>query len=183
MENYSNNDKEFLLSFARKTLESYLRDKNVIELPKVDDKLTQKSGLFVTLMKKKELRGCIGNIEPVYPLIEAVRANAIAAAAEDPRFIEVEEGELKDLTIEISILTEPREVAFEEIKTGIDGVILKQGVSQATYLPQVWEHFNNNGEEFFSTLSQKAGLDPDAYKNKATKFYTYQAIVFSEKKL
>lgn len=180
MENYSEKDKKFLLEFARQTLTAYLTNKSVIDLPKVSDKLLQKRGVFVTLTKNNELRGCIGNIEPIYPLIKGVQQNVIAAATEDPRFLPVELNELNDLKIEISILTEPQETKLEDIRIGTDGVILKYGSYQATYLPQVWEYFNNNRDKFFSNLAQKAGLAASDYLNPKIKFFKYQAIVFSE---
>lgn len=177
---YTRGEKEFLLKIARTTLEKHLLANERFEPQTVNQKLWEKRGVFVTLNKKGQLRGCIGFIEPVESLMLGVRDNVLSAAR-DPRFSPVTESELHDIEIEISILTEPQKVDFEEIKKG-DGVIIKQGGASATYLPQVWDNISDN-DEFFSSLCQKAGLDVKCYKDSATEFYKYEAIVFSESKI
>ena len=174
----TNGEKEYLLKIARATLEKKLRDGEILEPQIGNQRLWQKRGAFVTLKKAGQLRGCIGYIEPIEPLILAVRDNAISAAANDPRFLPVTAAELEKIKIEISVLTVPEKAEFKDIKKG-DGVIIRKGINGATYLPQVWEDLNKT-EEFFGTLCQKAGLDPDCYQEPGVEFYRYQAEVFSE---
>ncbi len=177
---YTRGEKEFLLKIARQTLEKYLRDGEKCEPQTINQKLWEKRGVFVTLRKGGNLRGCIGFIEPVESLILAVSDNAVSAAR-DPRFLPVEAEELPKLEIEISILTLPEKVNFAELKKG-DGVIIKNGPAGATYLPQVWEEVPEP-DEFFGTLCLKAGLDAKCYLDQATEFYRYEADVFSEKEI
>lgn len=180
--NYSNEDKKYLLSLARNTIDYAL--KNNGKLMKVDENkipknLKEKKGVFVTLNKYDVLRGCIGYIEAIEKLYKAVQLNAISAAFEDTRFSPLSQDELNDIKIEISVLTVPQKVKFDEIRKDIDGVVLKNGKYGATYLPQVWESVTDT-QEFFGSLCQKAGLEWNCYKNNDTKFFTYQAEVFNE---
>jgi len=170
-------EKEFLLKIARATLEKYLAKSEKLEPQSTNAKLWQQAGVFVTLTKKGKLRGCIGYLEPVESMLLAVRDNAISASR-DPRFLPLEFNELKDIKIGISVLTEPVKTTLAEIKTG-DGVIIKSGYQQATYLPQVWQELPDR-DDFFSSLCQKAGLPPDSYLNGEVEFYKYQAMVFGE---
>lgn len=170
-------EKEFLLKTARATLEAMLLQREKFEPQTVNQKLWEKYGVFVSLHKGRELRGCIGYLEPAESVLLAVRDNALAAA-KDPRFSQVEASELPKIKIEISILTKPEKVEFEEIKKG-DGVVLKHGGRSATYLPQVWVDLPEH-KEFFTTLCQKAGLPGNCYLDPETEFYNYKAVVFKE---
>ncbi|MCM8772339.1 MAG: AmmeMemoRadiSam system protein B [Candidatus Omnitrophica bacterium] len=174
--------KRLLLKIARETLENYLKGEKLPELKIDDPVLTEKRGVFVTLKKKGNLRGCIGYIEPIKPLYLAVREMAIHSATEDPRFNPVSYDELKDIEIEISVLTVPKKVkSADEIVLGRDGVIVKRGFNQGVFLPQVAAETGWTKEEFLSYLcSHKAGLPPDAWKDPKTELYIFQAEVFSE---
>lgn len=175
--------KQKLLKIARETLEYYLSGKELPPLPDEDPVLQERRGVFVTLKKQGELRGCIGYIEGVEPLAMAVRDMAIQSATGDPRFPPVSYKELKDITIEISVLTPLKKVkSHEEIVLGRDGVVIKKGYRKGVFLPQVAEETNWSKEEFLSNLClYKAGLPPDAWKDKDTEIYIFQAEVFSEK--
>jgi len=182
-------EKSFLLGLARETIEYGVQNNHKlpeIEIPKELELFREKKGVFVTLKKDRKLRGCIGNILPVYPLFEAVIRNANSAAFEDPRFYPLTESELKDIKIEISILTIPEKIQFngyEELKKlvrpNIDGVVLKYGFKSATYLPQVWEEVSNP-DEFFFSLAMKAGLNPSVLYSPNIEIETYQVESFSE---
>jgi AmmeMemoRadiSam system protein B/AmmeMemoRadiSam system protein A len=176
------NQKKLLLKIARETLQNYLSGKKLPELKIDDPVLLEKRGVFVTLRKYGNLRGCIGYIEPVKPLYIAVREMAINSATRDPRFEPVTYEELKDIEIEISVLTVPQRVkSADEIVLGRDGVIVKRGFNQGVFLPQVAEETGWTKEEFLSYLcSHKAGLPPDAWKDPKTELYIFQAEVFNE---
>ena len=177
--NYADVEKKELLAVVRTTLEQYLKEGKTYE-PATDNlKFKEKRGVFVTLTKNGQLRGCIGYIEPVVPLIEAVVDNAISAAVHDNRFSPVQASELKDIEIEISILTVPKTDTLQNIIDQKLGVVLKQGNRGATYLPQVWEDLTTP-DQFFSTLCLKGGLAANCDKDKDTQFFSYKAIVFHE---
>ena len=119
---------------------------------------------------------------PVLPLFEAVRKMAIESATNDPRFPPVTFEELKDIEIEISVLTVPKQVkSADEIVLGRDGVIVERGFHKGVFLPQVAKETGWSKEEFLRNLCyHKAGLPPDSWKDPETKLYTFQAEVFSE---
>lgn len=185
-------DKQFLLRLARQTLERYLAGGSVPEVAPetVSEALRQKAPCFVTLHKKVTgLRGCIGLFERKSPLFENVISRAIAAAVYDPRFQRVAPEELKEIKIEISVLTKPEPLAFEspedllsKLRPMMDGVILETPYGSATFLPQVWEQLPDK-ETFLAHLCMKHGAPANAWKKdyRRVKVKTYQAIVFEEK--
>lgn len=184
--NLNEDQKQELLDIARKTLEesfdggSYFIDKQTY------DRFRVKQGVFVTLKKNGDLRGCIGYIEPHLSLYDAVQKNTINAAYRDSRFEPVSKEELDDILIEISILSVPRLMKektaskrFMALKPGVDGLILEKGMQTATFLPQVWDHLPDK-TEFLEHLCQKVGLSNDCWKDEDVQWYTYQADHFQE---
>ena len=140
-------------------------------------------GLFVTLHIDGMLRGCIGFIQGFKPLRSSLFEMAEAAAFHDHRFMPLTEDELDLVEIEISILTELTEVNdYHDIIIGTDGILLKQGMRQAVFLPQVAPEQGWDLDTTLRHLSRKAGLPPSAYKDPATTFEVFQADVFSEAK-
>jgi AmmeMemoRadiSam system protein A len=183
-------DKEgkFLLSVARKTIEKRLfggEEKNS-EDKDLSEKFSERRGTFVTLTIHKGLRGCIGHIIPQETLLEGVQINAINAAFQDPRFPPITKKEWDNVRIEVSILTEPKELEYADsedllksLRSGVDGVILKKGYRQATFLPQVWEQLPDK-EEFLMHLCMKAGLDEFAWRDEKLEVSVYQVQAFEE---
>jgi AmmeMemoRadiSam system protein A len=134
----------------------------------------------VTLTKGGELRGCIGYIEPVLPLGQAVIRTAIYAATEDPRFPPVTPAELEDLRVEISVLTPAREIADPRlVQVGTHGLIVEKDGAKGVLLPQVPREFGWSREEFLDQVCLKAGLPRDAWKRGA-RLSVFEAIVFHE---
>lgn len=174
-------DQNYLLDLARTTIETYLLEGVVYEPEEPEDEfLLQKSGAFVTLEIDQELRGCIGHIVAQEALYLAVRDNAIAAAVEDERFDPLTVDELEEVKIEISILTNPEPVSLLNIQADLDGLIIHGSDTEtATFLPQVWESFATP-IDFLEALSEKAGLESDAWQDSRTSFERYRAIVFGE---
>jgi hypothetical protein len=178
-----------LLHIARKSIESRLNKTSFEIAPEIKSQpsFAEEKGCFVTLTQEGTLRGCIGNIDPVYPLAEAVQRNAISAAFHDPRFPPMSQNELQQTSIEISVLSVPVEVEYENPRDLIekvtphkDGVIFQFGSHTATFLPQVWGELPSH-EEFFRHLSFKADLEPYFWKNNpALQVYTYQVEKFEE---
>ncbi len=142
--------------------------------------LSRANGLFVTLRKKGQLRGCIGRVQADEPLAEAVSAVALDAALRDARFSPVRAEELSDLHVEVSVLTQPVKLEdLSELVAGRDGVVLEHQGRRAVFLPQVWETTGWTRLEFLRELaSQKGGLAPDAWQQ-AT-LYTFQDQTFGE---
>ncbi len=172
-----------LLEIARNSIETYLKTGKKLELIEVDPVLLQEMGAFVTLHKHSELRGCIGNLVGNQPLYLTIRDMAIEAATGDPRFLPVGLDELKALEIEISALSLMQRIDDPaKIQLGIHGVLVRRGFTSGVFLPQVATETGWTKEEFLSNLcSHKAGLLPDAWKDKSTEIYVFTAEVFSEK--
>jgi len=182
----NNKEGEYLLSVARKTIEKKLFNKKDEADSDLSPKFSERRGTFVTLTINENLRGCIGHIIPQETLIEGIRVNAINAAFRDPRFRPLTKAEWKKVKIEVSILTEPKPLSYSgaddllnKLRPGIDGVIIKKGVYQATFLPQVWEQLPDK-KEFLIHLCVKAGLDGYAWKKEEIEVYVYQAQAFAE---
>ncbi len=179
-ESLSPSDKKALLGFARETISRIFSTDTIPLARGFSANLQQPRGVFVTLKKKNELRGCIGRIIGDEPLGKLTGAMAWNAAFNDGRFSPVTVDELREIEIEISVLTPLKEVSSAaEIVVGRDGVVLvKQGRS-AVFLPQVATEQRWNREEMLDNLCAKAGLPPGSWKQGA-QLLTFQAVVFSE---
>jgi AmmeMemoRadiSam system protein B/AmmeMemoRadiSam system protein A len=171
-----------LLQIARNSIEHYLSSGEKIKLEETDPLLLAQSGAFVTLNKHGQLRGCIGSLTGNQPLYLTIRDMAIEAAVNDFRFQKVELSELKDIKIEISLLSPLKRISSpDQITLGIHGVIVKSGSNMGVFLPQVATETGWSKERFLSELcSQKAGVSADAWKDPATEMYIFTAEVFSE---
>ena len=135
-----------------------------LPLPSPVPALDAPGATFVTLFRQGELRGCIGSVTAWRPLGEDVRANAVAAAFRDPRFMPLAKDEFADLAVEVSLLEPPRPLhamdesaALAQLRPGIDGVVLECGAHRATFLPQVWDQLPDP-RDFLGALKRKAGL-------------------------
>ena len=181
-------EQRLLLELARSVLRGRFQGQavpaNLEERFSRHPRLLRKSGVFVTLRRRGELRGCIGSIVGVEPLCRGVAANALNAAFADPRFPPLAERELDGVEIEISVMTPLRPIPdYRAIRLGTDGVVIRDGNAQAVFLPQVATETGWALDEFLGQLCRKAGLERDAYRSSpAMKFFTFQAQVFSERK-
>ncbi len=178
-----------LVKFAREVLEAYFNGSEAVPPENLKNILDEKCGVFVTLNKfpSHELRGCIGYPEPVMPLSDAITDSAISAATRDPRFPHVKKDELKNLIVEVSVLTKPELIKvsdpieyLEKIKVGRDGLIVESSFFKGLLLPQVPVEWNWNETEFLSQTCRKAGLPEEAWFGKKTKVYKFTGQVFSE---
>ncbi len=176
----SSSDKKALLSFARETISRLFLTDTVPLARGFSANLQQPRGVFVTLKKKGELRGCIGRIIGDEPLCKIVGVMAIQAAFNDRRFNPLTADELNDIEIEISVLTLMKQVAgAADIIVGRDGVVLNKEGHSAVFLPQVATEQGWSREEMLDNLCLKAGLETGCWK-KGAEFSTFQAIVFGE---
>lgn len=182
-------DKDIILYIAKQSIQDALNYEENIDIKNLTCKypfLKENGASFVTLTQNGKLRGCIGSLAAQRPLIEDITSNAYAAAFRDPRFAKLKKEELPLTDVEVSILSQPLHVSYddvEDLKNKItpyeDGVILELGSHRATFLPQVWEELPEF-ESFFGHLLQKAGLPMDSFKNHPT-IYTYKVQKFKEK--
>ncbi|MCX5811327.1 MAG: AmmeMemoRadiSam system protein B [Proteobacteria bacterium] len=174
-------EQKTLLMIARKTVDEYITKGNIPGFQIKEGKLLEKRGAFVTLTKKSELRGCIGYIVPVEQLYRAVSEMAIAASSRDPRFPPVSKDELKDIHIEISVLSPLKLISStDEVEVGRHGLYITRGNYSGLLLPQVATEQKWNKEEFLKQTCHKAGLPINAWKEKGTNIYTFTAQIFSE---
>jgi hypothetical protein len=157
-----------LLRIARAEIGRHLGHSLIV--PPMAGWLNEPGASFVTLTKRGDLRGCIGSLEPRRPLGEDVRANALAAAFRDPRFMPVSREEFNDIRVEVSLLS-PTELlpapteasALAALRPGIDGVVFEYTHHRSTFLPQVWEQLPEPAD-FLAHLKRKAGLPADFWE-------------------
>ena len=184
---FSDSDGKELVKMARKAVTGFLKNETKISDSDFNSKFDFRSGIFVTLNKQNELRGCIGYPVPVKKLYEGLVDAAISAATRDPRFPPVTFDELNKTTFEVTILTPPEEIKVNEtaeypsqIKVGRDGLIVENAFTSGLLLPQVPTEYGWNEEEFLEHTCQKAGLDKNAWKEKSTKISKFQGVIFKE---
>ena len=178
----THDDKKELLSLARESLSAYIRGAELPEASpfKLNPVLKTQTGAFVTLTKNGHLRGCIGHFDANLPLWKVVRQMAIASATQDSRFNKVQASEIKELKIEISVLTPLRRIqTADEFILGTHGIYIRKGNSSGTFLPQVATQTGWTKEEFLGHCARdKAGIGWDEWKT--AELYTYEAMVFGE---
>ena len=134
----------------------------------------------MTLHRGGHLRGCIGQLPGEEPLIDVVTHCARMAALEDPRFAGVAREEVAGLEIEISVLSELRDIAAEEIVVGQHGLLVSHRWQRGVLLPQVATQYGWNALRFLEETCAKAGLNPDAWKDPETRMQAFTAEIFSE---
>jgi AmmeMemoRadiSam system protein A len=184
----SEEERLLLLHLAREALEAGVcgQPLTLLDLEALPASLRTSGATFVTLTRRGELRGCVGALEAYQPLALDVREHAIAAALQDFRFPPVQPGELPDIAIEVSRLTPPEKLEYERpedlpalLRPGIDGVVLRDGLRRATFLPQVWEKIPDPSA-FLGNLCWKMGADANCWLYKKLDVYTYQVEEFHE---
>lgn len=168
-----------LLRIARQAVEAAVRDEAY--KPHTDDPELRKPGAaFVTLKREGDLRGCIGTTEPHEPTAVNVARMARAAAREDPRFPPVTPDEVRELTIDVSLLSPARKVVdVNSVEVGVHGLVMEQGGRRGLLLPQVPVEWGWNRQQFLEHTCLKAGLPKDAWRTGAT-IYAFTAEVFGE---
>lgn len=184
----SDQDGETIVKTSRAAVIEYLKTGKKINLHEdFKSKFSYNSGIFVTLNKKENLRGCIGFPTPVKKLYQSLVDASIASATEDPRFPPVKYDELDEISFEVTVLTTPKEVKVtnpheypNKIKVGRDGLIVKWEFGSGLLLPQVPVEYGWNEEEFLNHTCEKAGAPFDCWKNKSTTILQFEGIVFRE---
>jgi len=181
-------EKRLLLQLARRSIELAVNQHSLpqLDMDEFSPALCEDGAAFVTLTEEGELRGCIGALEPYQPLVQDVCEHAAAAALEDYRFLPVRPEEVSHLKIEISRLTTPVPLPYEQpaellrkLRPGIDGVILRDGIRRATFLPQVWEDVPNPAD-FLAHLCMKMGAPANLWQKKVLQVSVYTVEEFKE---
>jgi hypothetical protein len=178
-------DKIFLLKLARSVVEAQCTGKKLAPIvPPPSPILKENRGAFVTLTSGGQLRGCIGYIEAIKPLVTTIEEMAKAAAVDDYRFNPVRADEVPNLEIEISVLSPITEVTDPStIVVGKHGLIMTRGAQRGLLLPQVPVQWKWDRETFLAQTCVKAGLPEDAWKQKGTTIESFTAEVFSEREM
>lgn len=186
---HSQEDQEKVLKFARRVLEESYRNKSGKISQEEIDRLMPKYSLennvsscvFATLRKSDRLRGCVGTLLPGPNLLSTVAHSILQAATCDPRFDPLSEDELDEVTIEISILSEMRRIKNpNEIIPNVHGVLVKRGLNSGLFLPQVWKQIPSKNLFLSELCASKAGLAPDAWKDKSTEVYIFTVEMMEE---
>lgn len=186
---FTQNDGEVAIKMARKTIENHLKDEKTPEFD-TPEKFDKKMGAFVTINSypSEELRGCIGYPEPNQPLKKAVKEGAKNASSRDPRFPPLKEDDLDSIIIEVSLLTPPEEIDYEDtsdlknkVKCGKHGLIVSKGARRGLLLPQVPIDHNWDEEEFLSHTCRKAGLSSNSWKEGTCEIERFEGVIFKEK--
>ncbi len=169
---------------ARKAIEKYLEENKVIR-DRYNGVFAEKRGVFTTLIKNNDLRGCIGFPYPIKRLDEAIIESAISAAVDDPRFEPVRRSEMEEITVEVTVLTEPERINAKPyeipkfVEIGRHGLMVRKGLFSGLLLPQVAVEFRFDVEEFLSQTCMKAGLPPDCWLSGA-EVYRFEGQIFKE---
>lgn len=173
MQCLSEADRKAILELARQAVEEAVcRNQLLDEIPKTGV-FERRCGVFVTLHVRKRLRGCIGVIEAREPLGYSIARCAASAALEDPRFTRMVPEEMKDLEIEVSLLSALERIQPEAIEIGKHGLLVEQGFHKGLLLPQVAVEHHLERERFLQETCHKAGLRGDAWKSPETRIYGF----------
>ena len=169
-------EKKELLDFAYDVLKGLFTGKRV-DIPTCNESF----GAFVTLRKKGSLRGCIGYMEPVAPLYQMIALLVKDAAFNDFRFPPLDESEVNDVSIEISLLTPLKRIgSLDDFILGRDGLIMSLNGRKAVFLPEVAIETGWDKKTFLEQLSLKAGLQSSAYLDPGAEFRIFQAEVIRD---
>lgn len=174
------NEQKELLKIARDTIVAYVTSGIVPAVQSSSPGLNLKSGCFVTIKQKGQLRGCIGNFISNDPLYKLVQEMAISAATRDPRFYPMKEYDLEDFELDISVLSPLwKASSVEEIQVGVHGIYIIKGSYRGVLLPQVATEYGWDRDEFLRHTCIKAGLPENAWQGECD-IYIFSAQVFGE---
>ncbi|ORJ59092.1 AMMECR1 domain-containing protein [Geothermobacter hydrogeniphilus] len=171
-----------LLEIARQAIEHAVQEQPFEPEPREEKALNMRNGCFVSIHQKGELRGCIGNFQAELPLFREVARMAISSATQDPRFYPVQQDELADLKLEISVLSPLQKIEdISEIQVGKHGIYLEKSFHRGVLLPQVAPEHGWDRDEFLKQTCIKAGLPTNAWQGDDADIYIFTAQIFSEK--
>ncbi len=173
-------DRRALLGIARQAVIEAVERGRLLQVAPLVGALADPSGVFVTLRRRARLRGCIGQVEAIEPIGQAVARCAMAAALDDPRFDPVLPVELTEIEIEISAISRLERISLEEIEVGRHGLMVTRGYQRGLLLPQVALEFRWTRERFLEETCVKGGMERHSWKDLAARIEAFTAEVFSE---
>jgi AmmeMemoRadiSam system protein A len=179
----SRDEQEKLLRWVRAAIETAVREEPRTEVPESEltEPLRADYGVFVTLRKQGELRGCIGKMDFERPLWTNALDAAVASALEDPRFSPVQRDELSEITLEISILNPPEDLPRPEMFDALrQGIIVQKGWRHALLLPKVAQEQGWDATKTLEVVCEKAGLPADAWRDRSARLQVFTAFDFGE---
>jgi AmmeMemoRadiSam system protein A len=176
---YSPQEKELLRELAYCAIRSRCLGEPMPEIAIDSKKLNEPRGAFVCIHKGRDLRGCIGMIEPTGPLSETIKSMAVEAAFKDHRFCAIASDELDKIDVEISVLTPLEKISSPSvIEIGTHGIYIRRGFQSGLLLPQVAVEHGWNRNQFLEWTCTKAGLCKDAWKEPDAEIFIFLADVF-----
>ena len=176
----STTEENLLLKIARESINNYVSEGIKTPIEASGENLLAKQGCFVTIKQKERLRGCLGQFTSDKPLCQLIQEMAIAAATHDPRFYPMENEDLQNFELEISVLSPLQKIeSIEEIEVGVHGLYIEKNFYRGVLLPQVAIEYGWDRDTFLSQTCLKAGLDKDAWKEDA-EIYIFTAQVFGD---
>jgi AmmeMemoRadiSam system protein A len=181
LDELSDADRAGLLEVARAALEAEVREEAEPAFP---DRLSaplrrRREGAFVSVHRGDELRGCVGYVEPHWPLVETV-ARAARSVTRDRRFPPLAAVELPEVAVEISVLSVPAVIRGEDVEIGVHGLVLECDGTTGLLLPQVAIAHGWDGETYLDQLCRKAGLPPGTWRRADARLLAFTAQVFGE---
>lgn len=178
---------ELAVKIARESIKRALKGERVkSEDFRFPETFNEKRGVFVTLYRNGELRGCIGFPYPILPLKEALIKAALSAAFEDPRFLPVRAEEMSRIRVSVTILSEPEKLMCraeerpDKIEIGKHGIIVRRGIFQGLLLPQVATEYGWDAKTFLTQTCLKAGLPPESWLDEDTEVLIFTGEIFEE---
>jgi len=182
MSKFSNKEQKYLLQIARQAIVSKIANKD-ISLEEFESELFEmKCGAFVTITNNNKLRGCVGLLTSDFTLPETIANMAEKAATLDRRFAPIDFEELKDINLEISVLSPFKTVSnIKNIEVGIHGIYISSGHRNGLLLPQVAVANKWDKQEFLEHTCIKAGLSTQAWKDNETTIQIFTAELFDDK--
>ena len=181
MQQLVESERRQLLDLARAAVEATARHDPMpgLDPEAITPDILAPAAAFVTLHERGELRGCIGMMRYDVPLWMNVRDSAVAAARNDPRFMPVAPSELSGIDIEISVLEPPVPLPDPALfEAGRHGIVVERGDCRALLLPQVAPEMGWGATEMLEAVCRKAGLRPDAWRDRATRLYVFESVCF-----
>ena len=176
---YSSDERRFLLSVARQAIDAAIAKREFYPEP-LTARVAEPRGVFTTLHIGEQLRGCVGQIVAVEPLVRAVAHTAVSAAFNDPRFTPLTAAELPLVRIELSVLSPLAPILPEEIEIGRHGLLVTLGHNRGLLLPQVAGEYGWDAPTFLAQTCRKAGLPPDAWRLPGAQVHAFTVELFGE---
>lgn len=177
----SENAAQTLLEIAREAIVHQVRNQAYLPAPREEKTLNRRSGCFVTIKRDDRLRGCIGNFQAHQPLFREVAEMAAASASQDPRFPPMNEDELADFSLEITVLSPLEKIEdVGQIEVGRHGIYIEKGLNRGVLLPQVAEEYGWDRTTFLQQTCLKAGLAADDWQLPDAEIYIFSGQILTE---